>query len=241
MNPFRISILLGFALALAACGGAPKKQSLDSLDKELAGANSADPAVTAALQDQIMVDPSLSDKANRDTARAPETPTRSMVPTEKGGPPAPSPKGMMRAPEPTASKDANAPKPLTLGELASRQAQRGGTAGCRTDQLRYSATYAARLPAEFPVFPQAHVSEAAAQDTPGCHLRVVSFTTAAPLRTVLDYYYTRAKTAGYSAEHQVSDADHILAGTKGDDAFYVTLTEHPGGGTEADLIVNNGR
>lgn len=240
MNAFRLTIPLVAALAVAGCHSAPKKQSLDSLDKELTGANSADPALTAALEDQIMVDPSLSDKANRDTARAPETPTRSMVPTDKGGPPAPSPKGLMRTPEPTAAQG-DKTKPLTLGELASRQAGRGATTGCRTDKLDYSATWAARLPAEFPVFPQAHVSEAAAQDAPGCHLRVVSFTTAAPLRTVLDWYYTRAKTAGYSAEHQVSDADHILAGTRGDDAFYVTLTEHPGGGTEADLIVNNGR
>lgn len=240
MNAIRLSIPLLAALAIAGCHSAPKKQSLDSLDKELTGANSADPAVTAALQDQIMVDPTLSDKANRDTARPPETPTRSMVPIERGGPPAPSPKGLMRTPDPTTAQEEKA-KPLTLGELASRQAGRGAPTGCRTDKLKYSATYAAHLPPEFPVFPQAHVSEAAGQDIAGCRLRVVSFTTAAPLRTVLDWYYTRAKTAGYSAEHQVSDADHILAGTRGNDAFYVTLTEHPGSGTETDLIVSDGR
>ena len=66
-------MLVGAALTLAACDAKPKKGAIDSLDKELVGANSADPALTAALEDQIMVYPQLSEKANRDSARAPET------------------------------------------------------------------------------------------------------------------------------------------------------------------------
>jgi hypothetical protein len=50
--------LAALSLAAAACGGgADNASELDRIDSKLAGKGDADPALTAALEDQIMVDP----------------------------------------------------------------------------------------------------------------------------------------------------------------------------------------
>ena len=49
--------LTGLALLLQGCGD--NKNSLAEVDEELIGAKQSDPALTAALEDQILVDPAL--------------------------------------------------------------------------------------------------------------------------------------------------------------------------------------
>ncbi len=72
---------LTILLLLAGCGGANDPgNSLDTLDAQLAGANATDPAVTAALQDQIMVDPTLTAQANGDAVRPPDRPYSAAAP-----------------------------------------------------------------------------------------------------------------------------------------------------------------
>jgi hypothetical protein len=68
----------------------------------------------------------------------------------------------------------------------------------------------------------------------------VTFTTAAPPERVLEYYRARATGAGYSAEHQMRDGDHILAGTVGQSerAFYLILTPLRGGGSDVAMITS---
>jgi hypothetical protein len=48
--------------------------------------------------------------------------------------------------------------------------------------------------------------------------------------------------AGYSAEHQLDGAQHILGGTRGrdDGAYVLFLTPRKDGGTDVDLVANNG-
>jgi len=103
--------------------------------------------------------------------------------------------------------------------------------------------WANRLPAEFPVYPRAAVSEAAAINGPGCAVRIVSFASDAPMQSLLDYYYTQAVRSGFSSEHELHGADHVLAGIRDRDdaAYYIILTDRAGGGTDVDLIANNGR
>ena len=109
--------------------------------------------------------------------------------------------------------------------------------------MRYSARWAERLPADLPLYPDARVSEAAGSQGGNCAMRAVSFASSAPLQKVLDWYYTRATNAGYSAEHQADGNEHVLGGTRGrdDGAFALFLTSRADGGTDVDLVANNGR
>ena len=62
-------LALAALLALAACGGT-SENNLAAIDNELL-ANGADPALTSALEDQILVDPNLVQQAHPNTVRPP--------------------------------------------------------------------------------------------------------------------------------------------------------------------------
>jgi hypothetical protein len=241
-------------LALAACGPQPAAEgNLDSLDAELAGnaANSSDPAIRAALQDQIMVDPALTGQSNADAIRPPQQPYSGAIPPDSvagsktdgtttasgssssgGAKPAPAPSG--DCPQCRVRNDS-----VTLGALASRQNDRR-TATC-AGSLQYSTSWAQRLPVDVPLYPDARVDEAAGAANGGCALRVVSFSSGASVQTVLDWYYGRVTAAGYSAEHQANDGQHVLGGTRRDGAAYVIYLDTRGDGrTEVDIVANNG-
>jgi len=229
------------SLALAACGGneASNPDSADNVEE-------ADPALTSALQDQIMVDPSLSQSANADSVRPPMRPYSGGVPADGvatndnvvGG-------ELMQVPDPvpaeTGAECQAARQSTTLGGLAGRQ-QEGGLSGCAA-QVEYSAAWAQRLPQGIPLYPKARVSEAAGTDKGSCALRVVSFSSPDPMGQMLNWYYTMVVRAGYSAEHQVDGDEHILGGTRGrDDAAYVIfLAPRADGGTDIDIVANRGR
>ncbi len=74
-SALRAAPLAGLML-LAACSG---QSDVAELDNELL-ANGADPALTSALEDQILVDPNLVQQANPNAARRPETPVQSQYP-----------------------------------------------------------------------------------------------------------------------------------------------------------------
>jgi len=247
-------------LALAACGKKPEAESnIDSLDAELAGTgNSAaanrDPAMMSALQDQIMVDPALAGQANNDSVRPPQQPYSGATPPDSVAPPKPADPNATAAntgsssggskPAPAPSGDCPQCKvkrdSVTLGALAKRQAQKS-IASC-AGNLQYSAAWVGRLPGDLPLYPDARVDEAAGATGNGCTLRVVSFSTGASIQTVLDWYYGRATSAGYDAEHQASGGQHVLGGTRAKDggAFMIYLEKRPDGRTEVDIVVNNG-
>lgn len=73
----RTAALAGL-LTLAACSGGDGNNLAD-LDNELL-ANGADPALTSALEDQILVDPNLVQQAHPNSARPPEAPAQSQYP-----------------------------------------------------------------------------------------------------------------------------------------------------------------
>jgi len=232
--------LLFLALALAGCSKQPaSQQDLDSLDQELTAAgpgNQRDPALTAALRDQIMVDPALTQSANTNVVRPPARPDPLSAPPE---PVIATPDRVAAAdlrPTPAAKGDCPACRKadgaLTLGELARRQS--AATAPCAT-RVTYSAGWANRLPAAVPLYPDARVREAAGNDA--CGLRVVSFASSAPVGRILDWYHARVTRAGYSADHQASGAQHVLGGTRGDAAYVVYVAADPAGGSQVDLIV----
>ena len=243
-RPSRLLLGLMLSLAIAGCKKPASQGDLDSLDKELTDANRAgrDPAVNAALRDQIMVDPKLAHMSNATALRPPPQPDPHAMPPESLGAPADSSAGARLRPAPAASGNcpecAAKKQALTLGALAERGGDRAA-ANCGGD-VRYATAWALRLPGALPLYPDARVNEAAGKDGGGCALRVVSFTSNAPLNRVLDWYYTHATRGGYSAEHRSDGAEHVLVGARGEAAYVVYLSGRSGGGTAVDLVSNGG-
>lgn len=243
--PRRPLLILMLPVALAACGKkADAPQSLDSLDRELTDANDAspahDPTLTAALHDQIMVDPALAQKSNANVIRPPTRPDPLAVPPTvahadpvDAGKLIPAPAASPDCPECKAKKGA-----LTLGALASRQPSRPLSVCAPT--IAYSAAWSTKLPQGLGLYPDARVQEAAGTDARGCALRIVSFASGAAPKKVTDWYYTQAKAAGFTAEHRADGSQDVLGGTRGNTTYIVYLTPRRDGGTDVDLIANGG-
>ena len=217
---------LALAATVAGCGSSgDKKDDLNAVDARLGGKGKADPALTQALEDQIMVDPNLTQQSNEHSIRPPDEPFQTPIPPDA---------------QPVAP--AGAPGD-TLGARASEQANaaKAQFTGCALD-VSYAPQYANRLPAELPLYPQAQVSEAAGSDSPSCQLRAVTYASVAPPRALTDYYLTLAKRGGYAAHTGQEAGGTLVSGVRARDgaAFYVTLSP-AGTGTSADLVSNRGR
>jgi hypothetical protein len=205
-------------LALGACGGGDGN-NLAELDNELL-ANGQDPALTSALEDQILVDPNLVQQAHPNTIRPPETPQQAQYPAG------------------------------SAAEGARRSMAGGRTQSAAADPMmsacgvpfQTGAQWANRMPPEFPSYPGGRLTEAAGADSANCHMRVVTFRTADAHERVLNHYRGLANRAGFSAEHQVRGADHVLGGVNQgtDGAFYLIVTPLQRG-SDVALIVNNGQ
>lgn len=239
----------GFALllTLAACGKAPEAPTdLEALDRELtdgnAAANVRDPALTAALADQIMVDPTLTQTSNANAIRPPTRPDSGAVPPVDiaSRTDAVDPATLKKAPPPSADcpECRAAQGALTLAALAGGQRD-ARVAGC-AGGVGYSNGWANRLPADLALYPGARLAEAAGSDANGCRLRVVSFAVNAPVDRVIDWYYTRVTAAGYSAGHKAEGPRHVLGGGRGGDAYVVYVSPRSGGGSDVDLVSNAG-
>ena len=207
-------------LALAACGSGDQN-NLAEMDNSLIG-NGADPALTSALEDQILVDPNLVQQTHPNTVRPPETPVQAQYPADgTGGNAGGGGAGQVR--QAGADASGGAPIPSACG-----------------GNFAYGNEWASRLPAEFPSYPGGRVTEAAGSDRGDCHMRVVTFTTSDPYNRVLEHYRSLADRAGFSAEQQTRGADQVLGGTRGEAAYYLIVTPIQSG-SDVALIVNNGR
>lgn len=208
-------LILAGSLALAACAGGSANNELAEIDNELI-ANAVDPALTQALQDQLSVDPSLSQQANPNSARPPEAPVQAQYPADANP-------GQDGAPTRTAGGAAPPPSASVCGQ-----------------GFDYGNDWANRMPAEFPAYRGGRLTEAAGNDHNGCRMRVVSFSTPDAPQRVIDNYRGLVTRAGYSAEQQQRGGDQVLGGTRGESAYYLIVTPQ-GNGSDVSLIVNNGR
>lgn len=199
-------IAASLALTLAGCNGAGVQ------DETAKRGPDADPALTSALEDQILVDPALAQQSNRNAVRPPETPTQAQYPAETGA-----------------------------AEKARLGLMDGNGASCGTGPFNYDMSWAKRLPADFALYPNARVTEAAGNNERGCSMRVVTLASADAPERVLDFYRSRALNTGYTAEQQRRDGDHVLAGgnPRNGGAYYLIVTPKPTG-SEIALIANNG-
>jgi hypothetical protein len=212
-------LMTSVALSMGGCHRAHKQKSIEDLDKELASASPADPAVKSALEDQILVDPQLATKANQHSIRPPDEPYTAPIPPSERKP------------------SAEGAVPATLGQQAYAKL---GTAKTGCDMaVAYSAVWATKLPADVPIYPQGHVSEAAGSDTPTCHLRIVSYTSGASSQSIADFYSTQGKQAGYA----LTTAGDTTTGLRAKDnaMFKITLSGAANGGTSVDVVSNAGR
>jgi hypothetical protein len=221
------------ALLLTACG-ADKKPKPKPED---------DPAMTGALQDQIMVDPNMSGANGSAVAvntgaveippqdRSPEAAqaARDEAMVQAGG-------TLKSAPQP---KTGNASSLVAGAATAAQVAQdaKAASIDC-TQKAQYSATWAAKLPKDFPVYPRGAVQEAAGTDDGGCHLRVVNFLSPVTPGDVIDFYYTKATSGGFPADYRMDGKDHVIGGRKGGLAYLVYARKRDDGLTEVDLIAS---
>lgn len=229
-------ILLATAtLLLAGCDSEPDAVSVEE----------DDPAPSAALQDQIMVDPDLVGQ-NRANSAAAMPPQGGSLPTVDRSPEmiaaaraealrlVGGPGRMRKAPEPSeAAGSAQAGSVLTAAARAAASPSGDGDCAARAS---YTMQWAARLPEAFPVYPRGAVQEAAGTDEGDCSLRVVSFVTPVPLGEVMDFYYTRASNAGFSTRRALQEGDDVLGGTKGSASYVIYARRLPSGNTEVDLV-----
>lgn len=231
------ALVVSPALMLAACGGK---------DDNAAGSpKDSDAEVSAALGDQIMVDPDLAGQNQANSAistglvdgalppemLSPEAIERARAEAVRlvGGP-----AGMKKAPKAVPVSGA-LPSQSALAAASRAAAAPGGNVNC-AEKAEYTMQWAAKLPANFPVYPQGAVQEAAGTDQGACSLRVVNYVTAVPLGDVIDFYFTRASAAGFSAQRVLENGDDVIGGVKGKQSFVVYARTLPKGGTEVDLI-----
>jgi hypothetical protein len=256
MSRFGMIIAMGVSLAgLSACSKDATKEEVAKLDDSLLGKGKAsDPALTAALEDQIMVDPSLATQSNAHAVRSADQPLQAPIPTEASGGPAPpssktlgqriaqqSAKPAPGASYPTAPAAAAAlPRASSVPTSGKAKLSQASFSGCGLD-VSYSMAWSARMPADLPLYPQAKVSEAAGSDAGQCRLRAVTFSSSAAPRNLIDYYLTTARNAGYQADLSSKNGEQMVAGSRADGAaFYVIITPRTSGGTIADLVANRG-
>jgi hypothetical protein len=140
---------------------------------------------------------------------------------------------------------ASASQPSAGAAQKARLALNGAdNKGCAAPsaKLDYGNQWADRLPAAFGNYPGAKVTEAAANNNAGCSVRVVSLATGDDWQKVLDWYNTRAVRGGYSSEHRIEGADHVLGGTNDKTGASYYLIATPGSGTtEISFIADKGR
>lgn len=224
------------ALLLAACNGGEETPT---------ASGDSDGLEASALGDQIMVDPDLAGQNLANSALSADL-ANGMLPPERSTPAAVAdaraealaqiggPGNLRKAPAVSGEANDGAAGALTA---AGKAAAAPGGEDCAA-LASYTAEWAARLPANFPVYPLGAVQEAAGTDEGGCSLRVVTYLTAVPLGEVLDYYHTRASKAGFSSSH-VMDGDYdLLGGSKGKASYLVYGRSLPTSATEITLVTS---
>jgi hypothetical protein len=230
-SPIRFALagLAGIAL-LSGCGSSNGEEGAEG-----------DPAMTGALEDQIMVDPDL---AGQNGGAAGAGGNRVELPPEQR-----TPEAVAAAKEEAARMAGgairSAPAP-TRGDLASlteraataaqvAEATRKDQADCAS-RVQYSMGWADRMPDALAVYPRGAVQEAAGIDADGCSVKVASFLSAVSPSDIVDFYYTRLSSAGYDAQYRKDGGDHVLGGGKDGSAYMVYARRLDNGLTEVDLV-----
>lgn len=238
------------ALSLAACGTGGPDTDTEAMDEALLGeADNSDPALTVALEDQIMVDPDLTGQSNQNAALPGNAVSGAPIPetldTMQDAQAAIDNGRLLSAPEAIAVEDGDgrsaAQAQTTQGAMAERQASDPQVESC-SGTVEYGIEWAASLPRAFDVYAGSEVIEASGYNQDHCRMRIVSFRTRVPMEHLIDWYYTRAIRSGFSSEHQLRHGNNVLGGFREQDeaAYYLVFAPRQGGGTTVDVVVSHG-
>ncbi|HKT85147.1 MAG TPA: hypothetical protein VJQ77_03555 [Novosphingobium sp.] len=228
MNKTARFVILGLAgtLMLAGCNSDKKKPQ---------GAET-DAALNGALGDQIMVDPNMTGENGGPITLPPEQRSNQAIRAAKAD--AADVAGGILTPPPQPGRGGAAALTETAATAAQvAQAARAAHTDC-AGKVAYSNTWAARLPAEIPIYPRGAVREAAGTDSDGCALRVVNYATPVSPEDIMSFYYTMANKAGYGAEYRLDGGDHVMGGRRGGKAYVVYARKLGSGVTEVDLVAS---
>lgn len=238
-HPFPITRYAFAVAALAIVSGCTRERA------DPVGAP-RDPAVEAAFAAPLMIDPDLARINPRSAALSFGGPASAPVPTldqglaETAGATAEAARlagGVLASPPPPES----APAPPG-GTLSRALATVTGIAGARADCAAVPQDgfiWAARMPADLPVFPRAHTQLASGADAPGCRLRAMTALTPVAGETVVRFYWTLARRNGYAPRHAVRGPVQVVYGRKGKAAFVVWVRSRDGV-TAFDLATTTG-
>ncbi|WP_338467841.1 hypothetical protein RXV95_04630 [Novosphingobium sp. ZN18A2] len=230
---------LAVLAALSACGRAshgPQRQDFD-------------PAMTAAIEAPIMVDPDLSLQNARFAALSPGGPADGSLPmfdnseSERqaaynqalalaGGrlrsPPSPGPASGHLA--------AIAGEITLIGRARRITAAPDCVAGANPGMI-----WGARLPASLPAYPRAHLREAWGNAKRGCELRAASFMSGAKADDVLSFYATMASRGGFALALSQDAGGTLLEGRRKTDRarFGVLVRPGPKGAVLIDVVTLN--
>lgn len=234
MAKHRIAFCALLACVLAACDGERPESVLDEID----------PAVIAAINDQILTDPDLSrqNEGNaaltggidhalplvNDSPRAIDA-AREEARALVGG------RDRFGRLPPVGERQAEIPLESRI-TVTARAAYAGATQAC-VRSLDRGFIWAARVPAAFPVYPRGATQEAAGSDAAGCALRAVNFRTPVPLEEVLAFYHTRALDAGFTSTLATAGDESVLRGEHEGAFFALYARTGASGLTEADLVI----
>lgn len=221
-------------LLLAACGDADEPavrsdeidpavaRSLNAplmTDPDLAGLNEANAALTGSRDHSL---PALVD--NPEAVRAAQDRAIALV----GGR-----DRLLELPEAEALDSEPGESPLVLLEDVVKAVVTPDK--CLTD-ARLSAAWAARLPAQFQVYPRGAVIEALGRDGSDCALRAVRFASPVPSEDIMRFYATLARKDGFAITYYSDGVVSRLAGRKRGSALVVELRPSLLAGQEVDLI-----
>lgn len=233
----RYLLVAPLALALAGCGSEEKTDARTERDG----------AVSNALDDPIMADPDLVAQNRGDSALSGGGPAMAEIPPDKRSPEEAEKARLAardffdgRAIDPAPLPAETLPE-SRLGKAATMQAVaealKLGATQCPA-KLNYSFGWAARMPAELPIYPRGHARVAAGSDDPGCKLRVVRFATPVTPADVTDFYHAAASKSGLAPRRLKEGGDEVVSGGEGAARFAVYVRKRADGLTEVDLATS---
>ncbi|MFM7027130.1 MAG: hypothetical protein ACKOXK_00430 [Chakrabartia sp.] len=211
---FAMCVLLG--LALPSCRDKAPAPEAPLLNDTLPGKADVDPAAARALEDPILVDPTLTGQANRGDMQLTQPPQTGAQPYDPARPNA-------------AAERPNGPR------LDQRPM---GAAGCEAG-LTYDLDWANRWPLDLPIVPDGQLVEAAGRDAAACQLRAATFTSRAAPADILAFYRAAGQKAGYQMATQKAGRETWVRGGRGDAAgFFLVVAPGRASGSLIDLITH---
>lgn len=229
-------VLLYLPLLAAACSGEAAPEA--SLAER-------DPLAMQALNEQIMIDPDLSQQNEANAALTGGTDhslpvvvaTREAIDAAKleaaelvGG------SANLRPLGPPAMIDE--PLPEIARYSVTELAKLSDASQACADSATFTASWAASMPKHFPIYPQGNTIEAAGNDAGPCRLRAVRFLSPVAAADVLAFYAASARKAGVDAEFARAGDTDVLKGGQGTKRFAVYVRARPSGISEVGLVTS---